>query len=328
MSHPLIKNMYAPSTKRKGKWLDGIIQIWVTRACDRACFGCTQGSNLRSHPKDDMYITLENFEIACKSLRNYYGVVGMFGGNPALHPQFEQLCEIMRKHISWKHRGLWCNNPLGKGHIMAQTFNPGVSNLNVHMDQKAYDEFKATWPKSRPFGLKEDSRHSPVHGDMKLLIPDEEERWKLISNCDINKHWSAMTAQFRGQMRGWFCEIAGSQSILNQHNPDYPDTGLIVACQCGNTDPFCTCGGKEWWEHPIEHYTEQINKHCHNCMVPLRGYGELACSSDGTETITPDLVDIYIPKTKGRNIKVITKLEELKPQALELMTDYVGNSSR
>ena len=75
-----LARMVPPSKPRKGKPDGGVMQIHITRACDLACFGCTQGSNLAG--KVTM-ITPENFEKACASLVDYFGVVGIFGGNPA-----------------------------------------------------------------------------------------------------------------------------------------------------------------------------------------------------------------------------------------------------
>src|SRR5678815_4447941 len=117
-------NMKAPGDKRP-TWMGGIIQIHITRVCNLSCTHCTQGSNFGGKP---VLMTLENFEIAVKSLRNYSGVVGVFGGNPTMHPQFAQICQILSEHIPWDHRGLWSNNLMGHGKLCRETFNPAVSN--------------------------------------------------------------------------------------------------------------------------------------------------------------------------------------------------------
>lgn len=318
-----ITQMIPPSQKRPSIWRQGIIQVWITRACDRACYGCTQGSNLGGKP--DM-ITLDNFEQAVSSLTEYFGVVGIFGGNPAVHPKFPQICEILTKYIPFQQRGLWCNHPKGHGHLMAKTFNPYCSNLNVHESQEAFDEFKRDWPESRPFGLESDSRHSPVFGSMIELGMTEEERWDKIVKCDINKYWSAMIGQFRGEPRAWFCEVAGSQSMLMQNQPcpvcetgcemcdntgKYPDTGLKVV--------------KNWWKESIVQFSNQINFHCHRCLVPMKGYGQLANSSTEHEQTTKLYVPIFKPKVIGRKVDVISSVQELgKP--LTRSTDYVQNA--
>lgn len=324
-----LSRMLPPGAHKPGKWREGVIQIWITRACDRACFGCTQGSNLRSSSKDKMYITLENFEIAAASLVGYHGVVGVFGGNPALHPQFKQICEILAKYIPFEQRGLWCNNPFGHAKFMRTIFNPKYSNLNVHLDKDAYKEFKRDWPECRPCGLEKDSRHSPVHGSMMELktLPDpanpknpipnnEENRWEYISRCDINQHWSGMIGQFRGQPRAWFCEIAGAQSMLMQDQPDWPDTGIPLPQE------------EAWWRGSMQDFADQAEFHCHRCMVPLRGYGELACSKEGVEQTTKLYLPIFEPKRPARKVSIIENHSDLNTGRIKLSTDYIGNSAK
>jgi hypothetical protein len=324
-----LARMVAPGTPRPGKWRQGVIQIHVTRACDKACFSCTQGSNLGG--KLTM-ISLENFEKACVSLKDYFGVVGVFGGNPAMHPKFKTLCEILRKHIPYEQRGLWCNNPLGKGVAMKATFNPAVSNLNVHLDEAAYGEFKRDWPQSMPFGLDKDSRHSPCYVALKDVVPDEGERWQLISRCDINIHWSAMLCEFRGQLRAFFCEIAGAQAMLHQWEKDYPDTGLPVETLYTWTDEKGESQPPKvfnWWQLPMSAFSEQVRKHCHECSVPLRGYGQLACGPETqVEQTSATHEKIFKPKRSLRLVQVVADRTELHEQALARMTDYIGNAGR
>ena len=81
-----IQKMVPPGQPRpQVTWKQGVLQIWITRSCDKSCFGCTQGSNLKG---PFAKITLDQFDDACASLHGYFGVIGMFGGNPAVHPQF------------------------------------------------------------------------------------------------------------------------------------------------------------------------------------------------------------------------------------------------
>lgn len=310
-----LTKMVYPSQRRPRKTHGGTIQIWLTRACDMACFGCTQGANLRAHESvKQKFITVAQFEQAVISLKDYFGTVGIFGGNPALHPDFHQLCEILAEHIPFNRRGLWCNHPRGHGKIMARTFNPAISNLNVHLSAAAHDEFKRDWSDSRPFGLSQDSRHSPPFVAIQDLIEDEGDRWKSISQCDINQHWSAMIGVFRGELRAWFCEIAGAQSIMHQHEPDYPDTGIPVA-----TVP-------DWWKLGADRFAHQVRYHCHACGVPLRGRGELAQAEDGVEQVTRTHVDAFAPKRKDRPVQLVVCPSQLG--SVKKMTDYLGNAER
>jgi hypothetical protein len=343
-----LAEMVAPGTRRPGKYREGVIQIWVTRACDKACFNCTQASNYAGNPG---MISVAQFRNACRSLRGYFGVVGMFGGNPAVHPRFEELCAVMREEVPIEQRGIWSNNPMTieKARIMRETFNPFVSNLNVHLDRKAHDMFKEGWPECGPVGLTTDSRHSPVFVAMKdvlrricdacggggkiaerlgaLTCPrcdgvgrvvDESRIWELISGCDINQHWSAMIGVFRGQLRAWFCEVAGAQSMLHQDEPGYLDTGI---------DPTVEhFTGRKWWELPMQSFVEQVRKHCFDCGVPLRGYGELAQSEKGSEQTSATHAAVAFPKRRDRLVQVVKRLEQLEVGRLQRTTRYLQNA--
>lgn len=367
-----LAKMVAPGTRRKGKYRDGVIQIHITRSCDKSCYNCTQGSNLGGRTS---FISLLQFEQAVLSLKGYYGVVGVFGGNPALHPQFEGLCAILTEHIPFEQRGLWCNNPVGKTAIMRKTFDPSVSNLNVHLDSAAYEDFVTGWPECKPVGLHQDSRHSPCYVAMKDVLkvkrvvhadggdchgtplvngkcpkcgihPDMQSTgiWpfydidrahELISNCDINQHWSAMMGVFRGELRAWFCEIAGAQAMLHQWEPDYPDTGLLVApnrsyaidTTTEANKEWRTCRPGQWWELPMEEFAHQVRKHCHDCGVPLRGFGELAQMNNdvGVEQVSATHEGIYRPKRKGRRVELVLVPKQLG-ERLPSTINYLGNS--
>lgn len=297
----------------------------VTRACDKACFGCTQGSNLAGKP---IIMTPENFERACESLQGYYGVVGVFGGNPAIHPQFEELCKIMRGILPFEQRGLWCNHLRGNGAACRITFNPAHSNLNVHLDREAYDEFLRDWPETRHYlkGLDPawpeakrlgrervgDSRHSPPWVAMQDVVADEGKRWELISGCDVNQLWSSLICQIHGELRAYFCEIAAAQAMLHSHDPAWPMSGLPVT--------------PDWWRKPMRDFIEQVRFHCHRCGHPLRGYGELAIGGT-TEQVSETHQDIYRPKRPNRLVELVTDISQLKQGRIVRATDYVQNGS-
>lgn len=306
---PLPTTMVPPSQRRPNAYRGGIIQIWLTRACDKSCFGCTQGSNLGGKPG---MMTPEQFEEACLSLKDYWGVVGVFGGNPAVSPHFEACCEIMRRHIPYEQRGLWCNNLKGKGAAARATFNPAVCNLNVHMDAEALAEFRRDWPEAMPCGTDKDSLHAPPLVALQDVVPSEAERWHLIGKCDVNQNWSAMIGVFRGELRGYFCELAGAISMLHQHEPDYPDTGLPV-----------TPG---WWNQPMSAFEAQARRQCHECGIPLRAKGELAQGGQ-TEQVSATHAGVFKTKTPGRLVQIVTRRDELKGQVAKA-TDYLGNAGK
>jgi hypothetical protein len=367
-----LARMVAPGTPRPGKYRSGVIQVHVTRACDKSCYGCTQGSNLggKTH-----FMSPEHFEQAVESLAGWWGVVGVFGGNPALSPFFETYCDLLSKYFPREQRGLWSNNPITpeKARKMAATFDPRVSNLNCHLDEDAFALFKTHWPGSMPFGLTQDSRHSPPYVALRDVLHkhcsrccgfgrctpegrayveegdpdfarmevcsrcggsgthyDEGLAWELISRCPINLHWSAMLGVFRGQLRAWFCEIAGAQSVLHQDDPAYPDTGLDPTREY---EVLVRPGERlertlsRWWEIPMTAFAGQVRRHCHDCGVPLQGRGELAQQSDevGREQVSETHRGVYRPKRKGRAVELVTTRAQLGT-ALDDMTKYLANA--
>lgn len=301
--------MKAPSDARP-TWRNGVIQIHITRACDLSCIGCTQGSNLAGKP---VIMTLDNFEVAVSSLRGYNGVIGIFGGNPTMHPKFEEICNILSKYIPIGQRGLWSNNLNGYGSLCRAIFNPSVSNLNVHTNQHFYDEMKRDWPECNPIGLEYDSRHSPPFVAMKDIEDlTDEVRWRMITSCDINQLWSAMVCQFRGEVRGFFCELAGAQSMLHEHEFSYPDTGINV-----KRDP-------NWWKYPIETYRNQIEKHCMECGIPLRGRGDLAVTGKNEYVSKTHAKIYYLKKPVGKETHRVENRKELGGY-VGRATDYIAN---
>lgn len=300
--------MVSPRDRRPGIWRDGVMQVMVTRACDKSCFGCTQGSNLGGKP---VFMSPAQFEEALLSLKNYFGVIGMFGGNPAMHPQFPELCRIMRQHVPYAQRGLWCNHPLGHGALMRETFNPAVSNINVHLDPQARAEFERDWPENtRLLGTDTDSRHSPPFVAMRDVIDDESERWDLISGCDVNQRWSALIGVFRGELRGYFCELAYAQSALHQAESDYPDTGLPLV--------------PGWWDQRMEAFSSQVRRHCHDCGIPLRGHGELAIGGQ-SEQVSATHAAAFKPKKRDRVVELVQLRTQLG-SPLDVVTEYIANS--
>ena len=294
--HPEAYNLVPPSRKRPGVWLGGVLQIHVGRACDLACFGCSQGSNLAGKLE---FLTPAEFEQIVDSMDGYFGVYGVFGGNPALSPYFEDYCRILRAKVPFERRGLWCNNLRGKGAHARITFAPHRSNLNVHIDSEAAEEFRRDWPESAPYlkGEQEDSQHGSPWVAIKDVIADEDERWRLIGSCDISKWWSGIAGKIPGRgLRAYFCEIAFAQANLHATTSDaadWPDVGHEVK--------------PGWWRQPIEAYEAQINQHCLSCGIPLRRPGQLAIRGDHEE-FSEIHRHIARPKIKGRPVQIVESI--------------------
>jgi hypothetical protein len=240
----------------KAPYEKGVIQIDVTNACD--IYHCSNCTRMLQHHKNKFYMSVKNFRIAVESLREYPGVVGMFGGNPCVHPAFESLCDIMREVMPDKsRRGLWTNRIFYHGEIVRRTF--GYQNLNVHQSAVAIAEIQAAMPGRKIWGTDSPSMHAPILVAIKDIIPDKAARRSVIETCDINLKWSGCITQLphvNNELRCYFCEVAAAFDHVYQE-----DNGLPV-----------TYG---WWRRPIADYEHQIERWCNSCGVPLRMNGHL-----------------------------------------------------
>lgn len=286
--------MKAPGDYRPGIWRGRVLQIKVGNFCDLDCSNCSVGVGIAKNLKRIFMMTPEQFRAACRSLAGFPGVIGMFGGNPCIHPKFEELCEIFREEIPNKdQRGLWSNNLRGHGEICRETFSPEHSNLNVHGVRDAWDEIRRVWPEAKPIpaGLNAVSHHGPIFGSMLDLGVSEKEMWERVSKCYVNQTWSAEITVVAGQLQGYFCEVAATMAELEND----PSRGTLIV--------------PGWWNKPIDTFKEQVNHFCSKCLIamnPKKVPDDQSVPEQYTATWHPVMVNI-----KRRNMQQVTTLEEI-----------------
>lgn len=205
-----------------------IIQIDVTNACINQCSNCTR---FCGHHQSTFFMEPDFYRKAVLSLRDFPGMVGMIGGEPLLHPQFETLCQILRETIpDKKRRGLWSTVPgaLGEkyGALIKETF--GELFLNDH----SIDNIK----------------HQPILVRADNVVKEPEAMWDYINNCWVQRLWSA-TITPKG---AFFCEVAGSFDMLFNGPGGWPVE-------------------ENWWRREPDQFTEQKERWCAGCgcAIPL-----------------------------------------------------------
>lgn len=283
----VLYRMKAPADYRPGIWRGRVLQIKVTNFCDLDCRHCSVAVGVAKKLKRGFNMTPDQFRTACRSLRGFPGVVGMFGGNPCIHPKFEELCTIMREEIPNKdQRGLWSNRLFGHGAACRETFGPHC-NLNVHESQEAWDEIKRDWPEARPLesGLSSPSRHGPIFGAMVDVGLTESEMWERVATCYVNQTWSAEITVVDGELRGYFCEIAATMAEL----AGVGDRGVTI-------EPH-------WWTESMSVFTPQVNAYCTKCLVPMNGR-KIDAASDDAEEFTAAWAPVLL-SVKGRPMKQV-----------------------
>ena len=171
------------------------IQIEITNACVHECANCTR---MVGHAKP-FIMTLEQFQSAVNSLVDFPKMVGVMGGEPLIHPQFEVLCAYLRSRIPRERCGLWTTLPSGKEYlapVIAETFGNVLLNDHTHGDLY----------------------HGPVLVAGKDLGLDEFTQWYCIHHCWIQNSWSASITP-KG---AFFCEVAAALDLLFQGPGGWP----------------------------------------------------------------------------------------------------------
>lgn len=204
-----------------------LIQLEVTNACPYRCSHC---SRLIGHHKKPFFMTLEEVEKGLQSLEGYNGHIGIMGGEPLLHWQFEEICKLMQAYVPVKaRRELWTAGYKWDNHkdIINETFYPELVAYNEH------EEYQPCW-------------HQPLQIAIQEVIKDEDLMWKIISNCWVQQRWSASITP-KG---AYFCEVVAARA----HLFGTPE-GLPVE--------------KGWWRRPLSDYMYQIKELCPQCSACL-----------------------------------------------------------
>jgi len=279
-----------------------IICVDVTNKCDLACSNCTR---LLENQDAFWEMTPDNFRTALRSLHGYRGIVAMFGGNPCMHRNFEELCEIFRQEVPNKQqRGLWTNNYFKHRQVIEETF--GTFNLNVHGETKAAEQLTdlATKmrqdPKNIVWNYVDHADHAPLLTAVKDLYP-EAEMWERISKCDINQEWSASIVQNKGELRYYFCEVAASFDLARNEDHGYPlEDG--------------------WWKKHIYQMRDQVARFCPGCGVPAK---EKPCKdNEEVDVYTETNADLALKSVEKKKRKIIQISPFEKTATARRVTDY------
>jgi len=179
-----------PLTQKDG------VQIEITNYCIHACSNCTRFCGSHQH---HYYMDYDYFQKAVDSLEGYPRIIGVMGGEPLLHPEFERFCNYLASKFPREQLGLWSTLPHGyEQHraVICRTF--GNILLNDH-----------TLP---------EVMHAPLLVGIEELVPDKATMWQLIDNCWVQNAWSAAI----NPKGAFFCEVAAARAILFDSSDGWP----------------------------------------------------------------------------------------------------------
>jgi len=163
------------------------IQIEITNACINSCSNCTRFCGHQT----PFFMPLEEAMQAIDSMVGFAQMTGIMGGEPLLHPQFEEICKYAASKIPPKQLGLWSCFPEKYeeyGPLICDTF--GHVFLNDH--------------------TRGDIFHAPILVASEEIFPNKRDLFIMTEHCWIQEYWSASI----NPKGAYFCEIAASLSIL------------------------------------------------------------------------------------------------------------------
>lgn len=263
-----------------------LIQITVTHKCPFDCCHCSQ---LVPHMAKPFTMSLEQVETALKTLIDYPGHIGIFGGEPLLHPKFPEICKLMQKYVPVKlRRELWTMGANWKKYkdIIEETFYKEAIAYNEH------EKEQSCW-------------HQPLQIAIEEVVKDKDLMWRIINNCWVQLRWSAAITP-KG---AYFCEVAAARAhLFGKPN------GIPVE--------------KGWWKRDLSVYREQIESLCPKCSaclpMPMKANDKQEWD-DVSPGMLQKLYDLDSPKAARGKCKTydVEKLKEFyKGHKFEPETEY------
>lgn len=258
-----------------------VIQIELTNACPMRCANCTR---FCGHHVKPFFMDFDTFRKAVDSLKGFRGIVGIMGGEPTIHPEFERFMEYYRANVGHDDFTTVLHRPTADfmRHVLANGYHVDYSNqrgLWTSVTPRYSKHFELI---QDVFGyqLLNDHSHPSMHQThmvtrKELGIPDDE--WIVLRDrCWVQNLWSASITP-RG---AFFCEVAAAMDATLGGNGGWP------------IEPG-------WWRRKPADFGDQLEwcEMCSACLpMPSRD------ANDETDDVSPfweaKLREIDSPKLK------------------------------
>ena len=243
------------------------------------CSNCTR---FCGHHKKPFFMDFETFRNAVDSLQDFPGMVGMIGGEPTIHPEFEKFAEYLRQSRIGDKRCVILREPVADMLSYIMRYLNRLDNklgLWCSLNEGYYKHFEMindTFPTQYLNDHDNTCRHQALLMTRKELGISDEEWIKKRDACWVQNTWSA-TITPKG---AFFCEVAGSLDMLFDGPGGWKvEPGL--------------------WKREVKDFADQLPwcELCSGCLdVPQR------ISNDERDDMTPEIFD-YLSKAGSPKIK-------------------------
>lgn len=212
-------------------WKAWCVQIDVTNHClpSRNCIYCTRFvRHLRNDQK--FFMDMPTFENALLSVKDFPKRVGIIGGEPTLHPEFQEICHLIKKILPNKFVQLWTTG--------GPRFEHYKSLIKRTFRSIAYNEHNEEQRKV--------CRHQPITIAIQDVVADKKLMWQLIDDCWVQRKWCP-TISHKG---AFFCEVAYALDVLFDGPGGYEVNDA-------------------WWRRTPEQFQDQVKRYCPSCGAAI-----------------------------------------------------------
>ena len=226
-----------------------IIQIDITNACMYSCSNCTRFCG--QHPKP-FFMELETFRRAVDSLAGFAGIVGIIGGEPTLHPQFDQIVDYFAAQVPEPRPYAFVEQPVDSFSAYARVVKyqrgrrRGLFTSLGNAYYRHFEQIQDVFPYQSINDHQSINTHQAILVTRKELGIADEEWFHLRDNCWIQNLWSASITP-KG---AFFCEIAACLDMLFNGPGGWP------------IEPG-------WWKRTPADFADQLHW-CEMCSVALK----------------------------------------------------------
>jgi len=143
-------------------------------------------------------MTLNEVEKAINSLKGWPGHIAIMGGEPTVHPHFEEICHLLQRKYNRSKYQLFT-----MGGRKYEEYLKLIKETFYHV---CYNPHKGV------------CRHQPITVAVQDVVEDDAYRKDLIDNCWVQKTWCPTI----GPKGAFFCEVAFALDMILDGPGGYP----------------------------------------------------------------------------------------------------------